>query len=178
MKLHLGCGRIHLPGFVNIDSQYFPGIDDVCDIRYLPKRRYPPESSELIYASHVLEHFNRWEYKEVLRRWFEILQPQGILRLAVPNFAMLAKWYLEHGDLDEIIGPLHGSQDGPGNFHYYCWDFATLSRELKSVGFRQVRYWDWRTTEHADIDDNSQAYFPYMDKVNGVLESLNLEGIK
>ena len=45
------------------------------------------------------------------------------------------------------------------------------------AGFARVRRWDWRATEHAGIDDYSQAYLPHMDKENGTLVSLNLEAI-
>jgi hypothetical protein len=33
----------------------------------------------------------------------------------------------------------------------------------------------WRETEHAHVDDFSQAYIPHMDKENGILISLNIE---
>ena len=46
---------------------------------------------------------------------------------------------------------------------------------LEQVGFTDVKRYDWRATEHAEIDDYSQAYHPHMDKENGVLVSLNVE---
>ena len=55
---------------------------------------------------------------------------------------------------------------------------ASLSADLKEVGFSETRLWDWRTTEHAHMDDYSQAYIPHMDKENGTLVSLNIEAVK
>ena len=46
------------------------------------------------------------------------------------------------------------------------------------TGFSEVRPWGWRTTEHADLDDYSQAYLPHLHKENGMLVSLNLEAVK
>lgn len=46
---------------------------------------------------------------------------------------------------------------------------------LEDVGFENVRRYNWRETEHALIDDYSQAYIPHMDKENGILISLNIE---
>jgi hypothetical protein len=46
------------------------------------------------------------------------------------------------------------------------------------VGFQQVRRWDWRNTDHSQVDDYSQAYLPHLKKQNGQLMSLNLEAIK
>jgi len=37
---------------------------------------------------------------------------------------------------------------------------------------------DWRDTDHVNYDDFSQAHLPHMDKVNGLLMSLNLEAVK
>jgi hypothetical protein len=50
-----------------------------------------------------------------------------------------------------------------------------VTRDLNSVGFVDVRRYDWRDTEHAHVDDYSQAYVPHMDKENGILISLNVE---
>ena len=46
------------------------------------------------------------------------------------------------------------------------------------MGFKEVYRYDWRETEHSNIDDFSQAYIPHMDKENGELMSLNIEAIK
>jgi hypothetical protein len=64
------------------------------------------------------------------------------------------------------------------------FDEPLLTEMLRAAGIREVRPWDWRGTGHAHIDDYSQvqlphqAQLPHMDKKNGRLMSLNLEGIK
>lgn len=178
MKLHLGCGSVIIPDYINIDINYIPGVDDIADIRYLHPRKYPANSADVIYASHVLEHINKWDYEAVLKRWYKILKPGGILRLALPDFEQLVQVYIETKDLKLIYGPLYGGQDSPGNTHYWCWDFQQLKSVLESVGFQRVNRYDWRETEHAHIDDNSQAYIPHMQKETGRLISLNVEAIK
>ena len=101
MKLHLGCGSKHIDGFTNIDIRYLPGVDEVNHVRFL--RNYKKDSIDLIYACHVLEHFGRWEYESILTRWFEILKPGGILRLAVPDFEAICHYYNETKDLKVLI---------------------------------------------------------------------------
>jgi len=133
---------------------------------------------DLIYACHVLEHFERHEYKKVLRKCFEVLKKDGVLRLAVPNFEEVVNYYIKHKDLDILMGFLYGGQTYKHNYHYCAWDFNTLSNDLKSIGFREVNKYEWRQTEHGDIDDFSQCYLPHMDKENGTLMSLNIEAIK
>jgi hypothetical protein len=49
---------------------------------------------------------------------------------------------------------------------------------LKKVGFDEIRRWNWRDTEHASVDDFSQAYLPHQDREHGRLMSLNVEAVK
>jgi len=138
-------------------------------------------SVSLIYASHVLEHFGRYEYKAVLKEWFRVLEPSGVLRLAVPDFAACAAIYYESGLVDGLsglVGLIVGGQRDGNDYHRMIFDEDYLRRDLLDLGFSEVRRWDWRTTEHARIDDYSQAYLPHMRKEDGRLMSLNLEAVK
>lgn len=176
MKLHLGCGTKRIEGYVNIDCRFLPNVDEIQNIELL--RTYKPDSVDVIYASHVLEHFGRWKYKHVLQRWYEILKPNGVLRLAVPNFASICEHYNKNKNLSEIMGLLYGGQDYTENFHYITFDYQSLESVLTQIGFKTIRLWDWKETEHRDIDDYSQCYLPHMDKDHGMLMSLNIEAIK
>ena len=173
MKLHLGCGKRHIPGYVHIDVVDYPHVDHVSSIdnlSYLQDR-----SVEVIYNCHVLEHFKRRELQRVLREWYRVLVPGGTLRSAVPDFAALCEVYSRNPDLGLVIGPIFGRQDYLYNIHYNMFDFQTLGNQLEEAGFRDVRRYDWRETDHAGVDDFSQAYIPHMDKESGVLISLNVE---
>jgi SAM-dependent methyltransferase len=174
MKLHLGCGKRHIPGYVHIDAIDYPHVDHVATIDNLS---FLEENSvELIYNCHVLEHFKRREVDRVLSEWFRVLLPGGVLRVSVPDFASLCEVYQKFGgNLDLVIGALFGRQDYLYNIHYNVFDYPSLSRALERVGFVDVRRYDWRETEHSGVDDFSQAYVPHMDKQNGILISLNLE---
>ena len=170
IKLHLGCGTKHLEGYTNIDIRYLPGVDEVNNIRFL--RNYKNNSVDEIYACHVLEHFGRWEYKDVLKRWFELLKPNGKLRLAVPNFESICKYYSKTNDLQSVIGLLYGGQDYDENYHYITFDKPSLTRILTETGFKYIEFYD---SETIPGDDFSKSYLPHMDKENGILMSLNLE---
>ena len=174
-KLHLGCGERHIPGFVHVDIRPLPHVDVVSGLASLPM--FADGSVELVYASHVLEHFGRHEAQAVLSEWHRVLRPGGLLRLAVPDFGQLVRIYQTGGNLDEILGPLVGRQDHPHNYHYNVFDRPRLTRLLEAAGFHDVHEWDWRTTEHASVDDFSQAYLPHMQKNTGTLISLNLEAV-
>jgi predicted SAM-dependent methyltransferase len=173
MKLHLGCGRRHIPGYVHIDVVDYPHVDHVSSIDNLSFLQ--DGSVELIYNCHVLEHFKRREVNRVLREWHRVLAPGGVLRVSVPDFAALCEVYVRSRDLGLVIGPIFGRQDYLYNIHYNLFDFDALKAQLEQAGFSQIRRYDWRETEHAQVDDFSQAYIPHMDKERGVLISLNVE---
>ena len=175
MKLHLGCGTKHIEGYTNIDARYLPGVDEVNNIKYL--RNYKPNTVDIIYACHVLEHVGRYEVEGVLKRWFEMLKPGGILRLAVPDFESIVEAYHYYGDIEKIMGLLYGGQDYEGNFHYTTFDENHLTKLLSNCGFTGISRYDRNKTEHSDIDDFSNAYLPHMDK-NGILMSLNIKASK
>lgn len=177
MKLHLGCGPRYIPGFKHVDIIKHPHVDVVAAIDDLFMIK--DDEVDLIYACHVFEHFNKRTRESVLREWHRVLKPGGTLRLAVPDFEVCARLYLEgSARLEQIHGPVLGGQTYLYNFHYCLYDFPAMEVLLEELGFGNVRRWDWRLTEHAEVDDFSQAYLPHMDKENGTLISLNVEADK
>lgn len=173
VKLHLGCGSKHIDGYVNIDIRYLPGVDEINNVKFL--RNYKNNSVDEIYCCHTLEHFTRWEYKQVLQRWFDILKPGGIVRLSVPNFKSICEYYNKTNDLKSLMGLLYGGQDYDENFHYVTFDFDSLNYDFNEIGFTETGLWD---NKIIPIDDFSKCYLPHMDSENGLLMSLNFYGIK
>ena len=84
---------------------------------------------------------------------------------------------LENG-LSGLIGLICGGQRDEYDFHKMIFDEPFLTKELYDVGFKTVQIWDWKSTEHAYIDDYSQAYIPHMEKETGLQMSLNLQAKK
>jgi SAM-dependent methyltransferase len=176
MKLHLGCGEKKLKGFVNIDIRKDVSPDVIDDISNL--KEFHNDSIDLIYVCHVLEHFGRHEYLDILKKWKNILKPGGTLRISVPDIEGVFLRYKEGVPLKNLMGFLYGGQNYKENYHYVGFDFQTLKDDLVSIGFKDIRRWEWREVEHGNIDDYSQCYIPHMDKENGELMSLNIEADK
>ena len=177
--VHLGCGDKFIPGFVHVDIAPAAHIDIVGSVESLPY--FTDESVDLIYASHVLEHFSRTQYIAVLAEWYRVLKPHGVLRLAVPNFESCVKQYLATGRIDGengILGLICGGQRNEYDYHRMIFDRTLLEHSLRGVGFRECRLWNWKSTEHSAIDDYSQAHLPHMEKTTGMLMSLNIEAVK
>lgn len=177
VKLHLGCGKVYIPGFIHVDVSPADHVDIVHDIRELP---WDDGTVDLIYACHVIEYFDWFEVIDVLREWRRVLRIGGRLRLAVPDFSALACMYHATDDLALLWGSIYGRMEVAGSviYHRCVYDFPTLSTTLRLAGYRNIHHWDWTSTEHTNVDDCSQSYYPHMDKDNGLLLSLNVEAVK
>lgn len=176
MKLHLGCGKRFIPDFVHVDLADFPHIDHKRNVGDLSC--FDNDSASLIYACQLLEYFDRDEALVVLSEWKRVLKNSGILRLSVPNFKVLSDLYHAGLSLECFLGTLYGKWSIGNNQHVYhktTFDFESAKKLLEKAGFKNVKLWDWRDTEHANIDDFSQAYFPHMEKDKGLLFNLNIQ---
>jgi glycosyltransferase involved in cell wall biosynthesis/predicted SAM-dependent methyltransferase len=175
MNLHLGCGEIDFPGFVNIDARKYDHVHHVSLVDSLPF--IDDSTADLVYASHCLEHFPHGKIEAVLREWHRVLKPCGIIRLSVPDFDSILKIYLDNDrDMSLIVPPLYGGQDYEYNYHYVAFNHNSLKQILENVGFTNVRLWSHGQDEFSSMPDwsgktvrlNSKDYFL----------SLNIEGQK
>jgi predicted SAM-dependent methyltransferase len=176
MKLHIGCGKRDFgPDWVHVDGSDCDHVKSH-DVINLPCE---DGTADVIYASHVLEYFDRDQVPDVLQKWSAKLKPSGVLRLAVPDFSVYAEMYVAGRiSLDQCLGPLYGKwqmSETATIYHKTTYDFPSLKKVLKDAGFAEVVTWDWRKVEHGKHDDHSQSYLPHMDKENGRLMSLNVE---
>ena len=176
MKVNIGCGKTNFgKDWYHIDGTNYSHIYSN-DIVNLP---FKENSIDIIYASHVLEYFDREEVIEVLKKWKYYLKNNGILRLSVPNFKMYAELYTKKIiSLDNCIGPLYGKWNMTENkmiYHKTVYDYESLKKLLEDNNFKNIKLWNWRNTIHSNIDDYSQAYIPHMDKEKGYHMSLNIE---
>lgn len=145
IRLHLGSDTKRLPGFVNVDIRPEVHPDIVSNVIRLPQVR--DNSVAEIYYCHGLEHLRYRQVPAALKEWKRVLVPGGILRLAVPDMAMLA-WMTSQANvpLRMVRGAISGGQEYEDNIHYSVWDFETLDEALSQGGFSHVfRYdaWAW-----------------------------------
>jgi predicted SAM-dependent methyltransferase len=177
MKLHLGCGKRNFGNsWIHVDKDAYPHVS-WNSVVSLP---FDDQSCDLVYASHLLEYFDRGDVVGVINEWKRVLKTNGILRIAVPDFEVISKLYVNgEYSLNNFLGPLYGKMGDPPVYHKTTYDFNSLSDLLlNKCAFESIHRYDWRTTEHSSIDDHSQAYLPHMDKTNGVCISLNVEAVK
>lgn len=176
LRLHLGCGKIDHPGFVNIDARPRRNVHYVQAVDRLS--RFRDGSVDLVYACHVLEHFSHLRVPAVLKEWGRVLKPGGKLCLSVPDFDRLLDIYRDSGrDVNSIINALMGGQEYPYNYHRVIFTRDYLGKLLLAAGFRRVYEW---TPDDGGIghDVNDWSRRPLMVNGHPYPVSLNLEAEK
>jgi len=177
IKINMGSGpRNFGEEWHHIDGGSYEHLNSK-DVQNLP---YDDDTVDLIYASHLIEYFDREQIIDVLAEWRRVLKPGGTLRLAVPDFEVMTKLYSQGHKLDKFLGPIFGKIKMASDtvYHKTVYDYDSLKSLLECCGYSDIKKYDWRQTEHSQFDDHSQAYIPHMDKENGVLISLNIECVK
>jgi len=174
--LHIGCGHINSPGYINIDARKFPHVHVVTKkITSLPL--FPSDQADLIYMCHVLEHVTRGQVCAVLSEMRRLLKPGGVLRLSVPDFDRIVEIYgATNRDIKAIHGPLMGGQDYDYNFHYLVFNAQSLSELLLSCGYSKVQAWDPENCLYPDFQDWASMRHEYGGQQLEI--SRNLEPIK
>jgi predicted SAM-dependent methyltransferase len=173
-KIHLGCGDVKLSNWINIDFNQTKSTDLVEDVSTLPS--FSEESVDEIYACHVLEHFGLPEnfeikpFNKVLKRWFDLLKPRGILYVSVPNLEAVLKGIVNSrnniSNSYDFLRSLFGGQNYKGNIHYCGFTEEYLSYHLKQTGFKNIEPFN------SFSEDTSRFV------LHGVKISLNLKAVK
>lgn len=183
IQLHLGCYNKKIHGFINVDCREDINPDVVDDIKTLSK--FNIESSSLILACHVLEHLDRKSVVEALKRWYDVLVPNGKVYICVPDMEAVFAHYFYWKDLKLIYSSLGGSQKHEADYHLSHFDETTLRELLETVGFKDVKRYDRWKTPWSYVDDYSAAsepfaYYPHREglPVKTKSMSLNMEGTK
>ncbi|MCL4338844.1 hypothetical protein M1271_04085 [Patescibacteria group bacterium] len=160
-KLHLGCGEIYLPGYINIDFpqskhtvQENAKVDLYADIN---KLKYKPNSIGEIRLHHVFEHFERPVACALLVSWRSWLTVGGRLRIEVPDFDRTAlnviNPFTSFRTKTVALRHIFGSNEALWAVHFEGWSKNRLTEILETIGFRLVktRKNSWKGTYNIDI---------------------------
>lgn len=181
-KLHLGCGTVYLPGYVNIDyppdqqtSQHVSQtpVDLYADIATL---HYETGSVEEVRLHHVFEHFDRTTAMRLLVEWYDWLKEDGILTIETPDFDRCVKAYLL-GDASakgKAMRHIFGSHDAHWAVHYDGWYKAKFKKCLSALGFRNLKFssTDWRGTYNITVRAQKTAPFTSLVERKKAVENL------
>jgi predicted SAM-dependent methyltransferase len=178
IKYNVGCGKRNFgPSWWHVDGGDFDHLlhNDV----FLP---YETDNViDLLYTSHLICYFDRYEIKDLLASWYKKIKPGGTLRIATPDYDRL-NWLFHCGvEFSRISGPLFGRWQMGDKviFHKTQYTEKELTAVLTEAGFINIERYDHRKTEHPNTGDRNDPYddhsCAYIDKC---LVSLNMQCLK
>jgi len=156
-RYNFGCGNMRRDGFVNVDVRPDSAADVVADAWQTDM--FEPDSAELVYSRHMLEHLDPDDGRRTLRAWFALLRPGGVLNVIVPDVLFHARQILGLAEgpfdkqFDHACAGFWGWRDPQRGGHRedaHRWGYTeeSLTLELTTAGFQQVQ----RVTHGADGD--------------------------
>ncbi len=126
--------------------EHGPGRPQFCVVdRYGAVDALPvtPGTAAEIRTVQVLEHIDMKEAPRVLRHWYDVLAPGGLIHLDVPDFEETARQLLAQPDeaaKDWYYRLIYGSQKNAFAYHRNGFSPARVERLLKDAGFREIRH--------------------------------------
>lgn len=177
MNLNVGCGQSPTQGYRNFDNSLSVKIGHsrllstiARSLRLLPVSQLmyvefasnsdvefgdvvaglpvAADSVAVFYSSHTLEHLDSKEAEALCREAMRVLRPGGVIRLAVPDLALIVSDYLAHRDADAFMrATLLGTERPRGilaravhafvgpRHHFWMYDGGSLVRLLEVHGF-------------------------------------------
>jgi predicted SAM-dependent methyltransferase len=146
--LDVGCGQNTRVQNINLDYDWFPGIDVCCDIRKgLPFRDGYVAG---IFTEHCIEHISFDEALFALREFHRIMVAGAYIRIIVPDLEIYIDRYREFHSTGSLT--FYQSQGASSRSpavsinalfrrhgHQFIYDFPTLQAMLDQVGFVGIR---------------------------------------
>lgn len=153
MILNLGAGKKIRLDSVNIDINYYPGIDMIMDLGKYPWV-WNDNSVDGIHISHVLEHFP--DQQKFLLECYRILKPGGFLRIAGP-----------HSSCVSSIGHL-------GHYRTYCVNAFDdhlakpsymFEKPLFKTVYKRLNWWHEEVDAEGNLPNWTHSIIQVIDKV-------------
>jgi predicted SAM-dependent methyltransferase len=91
--LNLGCGKRFHKDWVNLD--FVSNSPFVKAHNLLNGIPFENNTFDVVYHSHVLEHFNQVDGKKFIKECYRVLKSGGIIRIAVPDLEQIVRQYLK-----------------------------------------------------------------------------------
>lgn len=176
IKVNIGCGLSGISGWQNLDNSptiwmsRIPFVNRLLktpawprDVRRYDVRKglpYANDSVRYVYSSHAFEHFTGAESLAIAKDCFRVLVLGGIMRVVVPDLALIVREYLTDPSpqaAQTFLSRLslnHSLQDflHPGSNHSQMFDAKSLVHLLREAGFLRVEVSSYRKSAIPEID--------------------------
>lgn len=192
LKLNLGCGTSIADGWVNVDCSpnlllaklpFYGVIKKILfNFNLMSEKAYKARwtsnilycnliksfpsilcnSCSEVYSSHFIEHIPHEKAFILLKKCYEVLQPGGVFRVAVPDLYTEAKLYVEK--IEKALKEGYEEPTASEEFirlialrekrhsHLWMYDFFSLSQMLQKAGFTDIKKMLFRQSKIKDIN--------------------------
>lgn len=93
--VNIGCGPRFLPSGPWLNFDFHSRSSSVRSCNLLGGIPLADNSVDLVYSSHVLEHFSRNQAKFLVEDMYRLLRPGGFVRIVVPDLEDICRNYLQ-----------------------------------------------------------------------------------
>jgi len=136
-KIHLGCGKDHKSGFVNVDP-YMPHGKDIWDVkedalRYM--KLVPSCSVTHILSRHMIEHLHKQRARNLVMHCFRALKSGGTATFECPDLLFSCRAFVESEGKAQP-GGIYGKHRHAGDTHLWGYSEHTLREMFEAAGFR------------------------------------------
>ena len=160
--LEIGPGESRIENFETINIIKTKNTDYIGDATL--KIKFPDNTFDIIYASHILEHTPWYMIDKIIKEWARVLKAGGSLEIWVPDGLKIAKafcdaenkinaeyekdgWYRFNEEKDPakwFSGRMFSYGDGVGtrghfNYHLAAFSERYLKKLLFDAGFEDIR---------------------------------------
>ncbi len=134
LRLHLGCGLVHRPGWVNIDLFEVAAADVRADAGLLP---FPDGSAAAVDAQQLIEHVGYVGAIYALYEWARVLAPGGELHIETPDRDGVLAATAAPTTAERALPWLFGDERR-GLGHRYLFSSSELAGLVARAGFAAV----------------------------------------
>ena len=132
-RLNLGCGHRYHPDWINVDFRSTgPGVISYNLYQRLP---FTEDSFDVVYHSHLLEHFPKRFAPVFLQECLRVLKPRGIIRIVVPDLEQIASLYLT-----SLEKALQGDKEAQKRYEWIILEMFDQMVRNQSGG-EMLNYW-------------------------------------
>ena len=134
--LEIGCGEEKSYNeSIGLDIRRTVRVDIISDARRLP---FKDCCFDLVFSSHILEHFSHKESMKVLAEWIRVIKIGGEIELRCPDLRIRALIFALKPSWKDIKN-IYGEQDYPYNYHKSGYSYRLLKRALKQLGIIKIK---------------------------------------
>lgn len=134
--IEIGVGeRKIIPGSLGLNIRKTDHVVIIADARYLP---FKDERIDLVYSSHIIEHFSHLKTKSILNEWIRVLKPGSPIEIRGPDLIIQALLFFIMPSKQNIKN-ISCEQNYKGNYHKCGFSYGLLKKMLTTCEIAEIK---------------------------------------